>query len=437
MLHIPSMKGLTRDRAVKPLPVPEVCYVSLSQHIGCPATPMVKVGDRVLMYQPVGRAAEGLSAMVHAPVSGTVEAIGPATLAGGRKAEAVTIRNDGRDEAFPLKPLDLAHLTPQRLIAAIKAAGIVGMGGAQFPVAAKYEVGDRCVDTLIINGMECEPYLTADYALMASRAEAIVRAMVLVGSQLHVKRAVLAIERQNRDLVKTFAPYIEEVRGVNVSIKVLPDGYPQGSELQLIRYVTGIEVPKSALPRDYGVVVTNVATLHAIWEAVTTGRPLVKRILTVSGPGAGEAMGNYEVRIGTPVSHIVSSLDIDATDCNVILGGPMMGQFVTGPSAPAAPGDTAAATPLTKGSSGLLFLPAREANATHCIRCGYCAEVCPMHLQPMRFAELARRGHPQQMAAERIDACLVCAACEYVCPARVPLISAIREGKAHMTQAKR
>lgn len=432
------MKRFTRGMTIQTLPAPEVCYVSLSQHIGRPASPMVKVGDRVLMYQPIGRAAEGLSAMVHSPVSGTVEAIGPLTLAGGRTAEGITIRNDGRDEAFPLTPLDLGHLTAQRFTDAIRQAGIVGMGGAQFPTAVKYASGDRCIDTLIINGMECEPYLTADYALMASRAEAIVRAMALVGSQLHVKRAVLAIEHQNRDLVKVFTPYIEEMRGVNLSIRVLADGYPQGSELQLIRYVTGIEVPKNKLPRDYGVVVTNVATLHAIWEAVTEGRPLVRRILTVSGPGAGEAAGNYEVRIGTPVGHIIRTLGIDATDCNVILGGPMMGQPVAGPGELTEPTASSAQqqfveselTPLTKGSSGLLFLPVRAYTSTHCINCGYCAEVCPMHLRPMRFAELARRGRADKMGAEGIDACLVCAACEYACPARVPLISAIREGKA-------
>lgn len=416
------MKPRTKRKGIESLPDADVLYVPLLQHIGRPAIPVVSEGDRVLKYQLIGRAADGaLSANVHAPVSGTVHRVGEVTLVDGSRVPGVVIDNDHRDDEAPmLLPGDGSR---EALINLIRAAGIVGEGGAQFPTDVKYSVGDQRIHTLIVNGTECEPYLTADYALMKTYPREVLEGVATVQQLLGADRAVITIERQNCELNDRFAPYWGNQPFEHIGVQVLADGYPQGGELQLIKSVTGIEVPRNQLPKDHGVVVSNVGTVYAVWRAINQLRPLVSRFLTVSGEGA-QRIGNYEVKIGTPVSHLVKQLGLSTEDLNVVMGGPMMGKPVC-----------CADGPVVKGSSGLLLLkPQPRLGAGHCLSCGYCVEACPMRLMPMKFEELMRQGRPARLADYGLTNCIECAACQYACPADVPLLVSIKAGKVKLKE---
>lgn len=420
MLHILSMKPRTKRIGIVPLPDPDVLYVPLLQHIGRPAIPLVKAGDRVARYQLIGQAAEGLSANIHAPVSGCVREVGTMTLVDGTPVPGIIIDNDHQGKCAPELPaLGDEGLTLPDLI---KAAGIVGMGGAQFPTDVKYRVGDQPIHTLIINATECEPYLTADYALIHAHRREVLEAVALIQRTLGADRAVITVEQQNAKLADLLAPYFTKEPFTHIGVKVLADGYPQGGELQLIRSVTGIEVPRTQLPKDAGVIVSNVGTVYAIYRAVHDHRPLVSRCLTVSGEQA-ERIGNFEVCIGTPVSHIIRHLGLTAQGKALVMGGPMMGKPVC-----------EANGPIVKGSSGLLLLTPRSEESGHCISCGYCVEACPMHLMPMKFEENLRRGKIKRLADYGLMNCIECAACQYICPANVPLLASIRQGKVKLKE---
>lgn len=414
------MKGLTKHTDIQPLADAPLLCVPLSQHIGAPAVAVVRCGDRVQQGQLIGQAALGCSANVHAPVSGTVTAIGPITLAGGVSVTAVTIENDFRNLQAP--PIgDGLELSLPELISA---AGIVGMGGAQFPTALKYDVADRGrIKTLIVNGTECEPYLTADYALMASRTETVLRGAEALRDFMLMDEVVIVIEAQNRDLERCFSPYFHHEAYSHFRLQVLPDGYPQGGELQAIRSVIGIEVPRTQLPKTAGVVVNNVGTVCAVGQALSERRPLISRIITVSGERAGH-IGNFEVKIGTPVGHILKQLGIEAGDAQLVMGGPMMGKPITD-----------ASVPIVKGSSGILLLGDRAAHRYPCISCGYCVDVCPMHLMPFQFDALTRRGRYATMADYGLMDCIECAACDYTCPSNIPLVQTIKAGKQFLKQS--
>lgn len=412
MISIFSMKGKTKHAGIKPLAEPDVLCVPLLQHIGRPAEPLVKTGDRVLKYQLIGRAVQGLSANVHSPVSGVVSDVTTTMIAGGRSVPAITIKND--HQSITCDPFgDVGGKSVDDII---RAAGIVGEGGAQFPTDVKYDVGDRPIHTLIINGTECEPYLTADYALMAERTEDILKGIRIVNSVLRADEVVLVIERHNRELAEVFGKYLDAGR-YDVRIQLLPDTYPQGGELQVIKSVTGMELPKTTLPKDAGVIVSNVATVYSVYQAVEKHIPLTSRVMTVSGERS-KNYGNYEVCIGTPMGHLLEQLALEVDGVEMVMGGPMMGKPIDNID-----------TPMIKGTSGLLLLNPRDCQEGHCISCGYCVEACPMHLMPMAFAELWRKGRVKTMAKRGLMTCIECAACEYACPANVALVRSIKEGK--------
>ena len=302
----------------------------------------------------------------------------------------------------------------------IKEAGIVGLGGAQFPTHIKYDIKFRKVETFIINGAECEPYLTSDYSVMKNYTSELFRGLKVIQKLLNPKEMIIGIEEENSELIEIFEKIGKEEE-FDLKIQLLPTIYPQGSELQLINTVTGKKVRKGELPLEQGVVVSNVSTVKAIYDAFFEGKPLIERVVTVSGEEARN-IGNYKIKFGTPLYHIVKELDIWNEE-KVIFGGPMMGMEIFD-----------SRVPVIKGTSGILFLSPEEIERKNCISCGYCVEACPMNLMPFEFADYYEKGKYEQMVTANIQNCIECGACEYVCPSRVPLIESIKTGKAILSE---
>lgn len=420
-MHILSKKNLTKKSKILSIADAPLLYVPLLQHIGKPAIPVVSVGQEVKKYQLIGKAAEGLSANIHAPVSGRVISIKEHPLVDGTLIPTLCIENNFKEtEEERSSGGSWKGLSATELLELIRTAGIVGEGGAQFPTFYKYAVEGKPVHTIIVNGTECEPYLTADYALMNERTRELLEGIAILQTLLQPKQIVITLEKQNRELASVFAPYLNE--NPLLRIQLLPNEYPQGGELQLIHSVLGFELPRNQLPRDRGVLVNNVGTIYAVYRAVVERIPLVSRFITLSGE-LPAPYGNYEVKIGTPVSHLLKELQLSDTNRTIVLGGPMMGKSVQYLEAP-----------FTKGSSGLLFFEKRPVKRSPCISCGYCVEVCPMHLMPMKFEEIYRMGSFFKLEKYQLSNCIECAACEYICPSSVPLIESIKEGKRKLKE---
>lgn len=416
MMHIRSMKGETKGRKIATIPDPPLLYVPLPARFGNKPEPVVSPGDYVKKYQVIGQSREGYAAKVHAPVSGVVEKIGKHIQLDGTEEMTVVIRNDFMEST---EEVTSAASLPDDgdILRIIEHAGIVGEGGAQFPTAVKYNRKGKPVHTFIINGAECEPFLTGDYALMQQKTEELLEGIMLADRVLEAKQIVVAFERENKELADLFTPFLQKEKYRKVETRIVPNEYPQGGELQLARTVTGIEMPKGTVPLEKGILMSNVGTVYAIYEAVLRGKPVTERIITVSGKEALHP-GNYRIKIGTPVSHIVKECGYSDKDIRLIVGGPMMGQAVNDLSAP-----------LTKGSLGVLFLKKESFKRLNCIWCGYCVDVCPMRLMPMKYEESYRQGKIDRMKKYNLDDCIECAACEYICPSNVPLIESIKEGK--------
>jgi len=419
MMHIFSMKSKTKKLNIQEIPDATVFYLPLTQYIGLPAIPLVSVGDRVLKYQLIAKASAHISSNIHAPVSGIVKSIEKHPWVDGTMVDTIVLENDFKNEEVEREPVDVDNLTPEQVLAIIQEAGIVGEGGAQFPTHVKYDIQGQKIDTFIVNGTECEPYLTSDYSLMKEKTGRLFHAMALINKILKADKIVLSIEEQNKDLLSTFASFLERPEYSNVRVTVLPNEYPQGGELQLIRSLTGKILPKGILPKDIGIIVSNVGTINAVYEAVVCQKPLTERIITISGEKS-KNYGNFNVKIGTPINHILKTQGLSEVegDYLLVLGGPMMGRNITDFS-----------TPLMKGSSAVLFLQKKKIKRNNCISCGYCVDVCPMHLMPMKFEEAYRENKPAKFEKYSLNSCIECAACEYICPSDVPLIESIKEGK--------
>lgn len=424
MMHIFSMKGKTKEMLIQPLSDAPFLYMPLLKYGSISPMPVVTAGDQVKQYQLIAGIPEGpsLSANVHSPVSGTVHEIKELPQADGQPALTIVIKNNFKEIKEGSIYADSPEYTSEQIIDLIEKAGVVGEGGAQFPTAVKYRLDGRKIDTFIINGVECEPYLTADYALMAERTEKLFEGIRILNKILEAKDIVIAIEEQNKDLLKIFAPFLNRGEYKGFRTVVLPNQYPQGGELQLIKSVIGTELPRGLRPRDVGVMVNNVGTICAVYDAVVNKKPVVSRIITISGEES-EYCGNFEVKIGTPVGHILNLLGITTNNKMTVLGGPMMGKAITDWS-----------VPITKGSGGVLFLKKEKFKRSNCISCGYCVGVCPMHLMPMKFEEYFRRKKYFNLEKYSISSCIECAACEYICPSNVPLIESIKEGKMKLKQ---
>ena len=416
--QIEDMKIVTKNMSLKKISESEIFFVPLLQHKGERAFEIVRVGQEVRKYEKIAQGYGSISANIHSPVSGKVIRIMKNFLPDGSKVRTIIIENNFKEERVKLvkrNTRELQMAESEEILKIIEEAGIVGLGGAGFPTASKYDIKLEKIDTFIINGMESEPYLTADYLLMKNYAKEICRGIKVAEKVLRPRHMVIAISEKNKELVSVFERMAREVN-IDLQIKILSADYPQGSEILLIDKITGKKIQKGKLTIEKGVIVSNVGTIKAIYDAFFNGKPLIERIVTISGEEVPNA-GNYKIRIGTPLVHIVDSLNITKTD-KIIFGGPMMGNKVKEPS-----------TPIIKETSGVIFLNEEKIESKNCISCGKCVEVCPMNLIPFDFSKYYEKGRYVKMLNANIFNCIECGACEYVCPSRVPLIESIKNGK--------
>ena len=419
-VHPDGCKQLTRGAPIGRLPAPPAVWLPLSQHIGAPALPVVAAGDRVLRGQLAAKKAEGLSANVYAPIAGTVKGVVRHITAGGKKQDHILIEGDGSDESVSLAPL--ASLTPEAVLARIEEAGIVGMGGAGFPTAAKLNVRGR-VDTLVVNAAECEPYITCDERIMLEYTGELLQGIRLCMLACGAERAVIGIEKNKPEAIALLSRQC----GEGISVKPLRTRYPQGAEKQLIYGCCGRTVPEGGLPADAGVVVVNVHTALAVQRAAVQNIPCYERVMTVSG-GACARPGNFWVPNGTPL-HAVADFCGGREDCaRIVSGGPMMGEAVF-----------SLKVCTSKTMSSLLFLEEGECRlrtASACIGCGRCVQACPMGLMPV-FIDAAVLAK-DFAAAKRFGAaqCIACGCCSYVCPAERYLTQSVRLGRKIVKERK-
>ncbi|MDR0907650.1 MAG: electron transport complex subunit RsxC [Rikenellaceae bacterium] len=430
-IHPPENK-LGAGEAIRTLPLPETVTVPLSQHIGAPAVAVVAKGDKVLTGQLIAKSGGFVSAGVHSPVSGVVTAVDDIVGPAGLRQAAITIKVEG-DEWMPEidRSEKLAKGCPfeaDEIIKRIAEAGIVGMGGATFPTQVKLTPPPgKKAEYLIINGVECEPYLTADHRVMLERGMEVLTGASILAKALKVAKTFVGIESNKPDAIA----HLTKLASNFLAMEVVPlrVKYPQGGEKQLIEAVVGRQVPSGALPIDVGVVVQNVGTALAVYEAVQKNKPLIERVVSVTGHGIATP-ANFLARIGTPVSALIEAAGgVTTTASKVIGGGPMMGRAMSNVGAP-----------VTKGTSGILVMNEREASRcaeTGCIKCGRCVTACPMGLEPYLLSKQAEKQMFDELEAGHVYDCIECGSCAFTCPARVPLLDWIRQGKAGVMKIMR
>lgn len=421
-------KEATAASAIAALEPPERVILPLQQHIGTPCTPLVKAGDEVKVGTVIGQAGGFVSAPVHATISGKVKSVGPQPHPMGISVPAVVIESDGADVREEVKALDPERLSADDLRNLVRESGIVGLGGATFPTHVKLSPpAEKPVDTLILNGAECEPYLTADHRLMVERAADIVEGSRILAKILGVGRIIFGVEGNKPDAVGALEGCSSRD---GMSVVTLPVKYPQGAEKQLIKALLGREVPPPpGLPMDVGVVVQNVGTALSIKEAVRDGKPLVDRVVTVTGSGINRP-ANLLVRLGTPLTTLVEACGgvKDGVE-RVIMGGPMMGLA-----------QSTLEVPVVKGTSGLLFLRSDDLNLSEerpCIRCGRCVRACPMIISPQTIALYAKNKLFEKAEKWRALDCIECGCCAFSCPSSLPLVHYIRYAKGQIVAARR
>ena len=429
-VHPPQRKQLSDDAPIEIIPTPEKIILPLQQHIGGPCTPLVKPKQPVVFGDMVGKGQAFVSASLHSPVNGVVLKMEVTTLANGRHMQAIAIRSEGDqlsgqqlwDELYGGKWPQKSYqaIAPEEISEAIAAAGIVGLGGAAFPTHVKIVPSEKKpIHTLVVNGCECEPYLTTDYRLMVEAPDALVAGALLAARAVGAKKAYIGIENNKLEAV---AALRNAAVGAGIHIAVLKTKYPQGSEKHLIKAVLNREVPLGGLPNDIGVVMTNVATMTSVARAVMRHIPLTHRVISVTGGGIVRPK-NLLVPIGVPVGNLIDYCGgLRRTAARIVAGGPMMGFAFTNP-------DTA----VTKGTSGITVLTheeIRKVDQTVCVRCGRCVDVCPMHLVPAKLAAASRYKQLNLARQYNINACFECGCCAYICPAGLPLVQNIRMGKA-------
>ena len=426
----PDKFKLSSDIAIEDAGIPEVVTIPVRQHIGAPAKILVKKGDKVKVGTLIADADGIVSADVHSSVSGEVIKVEENEPGGGYLEKRITIRvqGDEGEESIDRTPDIVSEITAsaEEIVQIIRGAGIVGMGGAGFPTPIKATVPEgKKVDCLILNGIECEPYLTADDRLMQEYAEQIVIGAKVLNKALGIQNAIIAVDENKPEAIKALQQVTRRYVGVNV--QVCATKYPQGAEKQLIAAVTGREVPPGCLPIDVNCVVQNVGTTFAVYEAVQKHKPLFERIVTVSGDDVEKA-GNFRVRIGTPSSYLIEKAGKKSEIGKIIFGGPMMG--IAGVNLDA---------PITKISSGILIMKDESAykpEVSPCIRCATCVDVCPQGLEPYLIHTLIRNGEYQEAKKIHVLDCIECGCCAYSCPARIPLLDYCKLAKYEIRKNK-
>lgn len=420
-VHPHDMKAATNEKAIEQLPAPAQVVIPMSQHFGAPCTPLVKAGDHVKVGQKIGEF-RGLGAPIHASVSGTVKAVEPRPYSMGGNVMSVVIDNDFQDEVSEevQAPADPDALSVDEMVEIVKNAGIVGMGGATFPTHVKISGGIGKVDTVIINGAECEPYITGDHRAMLERSGEIIGGATYLAKMFGVEKVVIGVEVNKQNGIDQLNKTIAE-KHAPVVVEGLRCRYPQGGEKQLCQAITGKQVPPGGLPSNIGCAVFNINTTCAIFRAITTGMPVVKKVVTVSGSGVVEPK-NVECPIGTPVSLLFDYCGgLKDGTYKLIAGGPMMGMA-----------QYTADIPVAKGTGCMLaFCEKEEQTVEHpqCIRCGKCVAACPMHLEPLFLYQYASKGLVDELNEAHIMDCMECGACAYGCPARLHLTHMFKTGK--------
>jgi len=419
-IHVEDYKELTDSQPIEVLNPGEKVVIPLHQHFGAPAEPLVKKGDEVKVGQKIGEGKARFSAHVHSSVSGRVKAIDYYNHPSGQFALSVIIENDGEYTPFEEEKeiKDPFSLSPEQIIEKVKEAGIVGMGGAAFPTFIKLNPPpDKPIDTIIINGCECEPFLNADNRLMIEHPEDILRGAVLIKIATGAERIIIGIEDNKSDAIKIMESHAKDFPFTEVI--PLKTKYPQGAEKNLIYALLKRQVPAGGLPFDVGVVVQNVATAKAIWEALSKGKPLYERVVTVTGQGIKEPK-NLLVRVGTLLKELIDFCGGLKEDTKmIVMGGPMMGVA-----------QWSLDVPVIKATSGIIaltYIP--KDHEQPCIRCGRCAEHCPMGLIPNQLMRLTKFGEIEEADKWGILNCVECGCCGFVCPANIPLVHWIRTGK--------
>ena len=416
-VHPSERKEFTEHLALKRFPEPEEVVIPLSMHAGAPANPVVQVGDTVKVGQKIGEAAGFISAPVHSSVSGTVVAIEDHGHATRGTCLSVVIKSDGKDTLDEsVKPnKSLEELTPDEIVEIVKEAGIVGMGGAGFPTSVKLKPA-KPVDTILLNGCECEPLLTADHRVLLEYADDVIYGLKAIIKAVGAEKGVIVIEDNKPDAIELMK---EKTAGYsNLDVVVAKTKYPQGAEKMLIKRVTGRKVPSGGLPADVGCVVSNISTTKAISDAIQKGMPLVERVVTVTGERLKNP-GNFIVKIGTNTQDLIDYCGgLVGDDITIKAGGPMMGFVLS---------DTN--VPIMKGSNGIIAVETDHTKEQPCIKCGRCMDVCPMELSPLYFAKFADEENWQGMKDKNVMDCIECRCCEYICSSKIPLVTKIKAGK--------
>ena len=428
-IHPPGRK-VTAGKEIKNAMIPSTLVVPMQQHLGKAAECLVEPGDQVREGMLIGKADGFISANVHCPVPGVVKGIKEIFLPSGAKCKAVEIEFSGEFDRSgkSQETYDWKNREAKELIDLLQENGLVGLGGATFPVNVKLQVPKgSVVDTLVINGVECEPYLTADHRIMLEKTEEILEGLRIMQKILSPKEIIIGIEANKPDAIEKLSRLAEK-SGMNLSVAPLKMKYPQGDEKQLLKAVTGREVPSGGLPMAIGAVVSNIGTVFAVYEAVVYHKPLMERVVTVTG-GAIAHPANLKARVGTPIRSLIEECGgFTSTPAKIVMGGPMMGFTVYDLD-----------TPVMKGTSGILALTAREvasAGRTNCLECGRCVSACPMGLNPTTLFKTIDHGdYSAALAAGLLD-CKECGCCGFSCPAHIPLVQGMKLGKTMSRKLK-
>ncbi len=419
-IHIPHYKSFTEHKEIKEASLPEEIVIPLLQHTGAPNEPLVKVGDKVKAGQKIGATDKFVSAPVHASLSGTVTAIEPRPFLTGQMIESVVIAVDKEQEMIELADNDPDKVSKEDIVKAVREAGVVGMGGAAFPTSIKLSPPpDKKIDALVINGCECEPFLTCDHRLMLEKPEELLQGVKLLMRMLDVEKAYICIEDNKDDAIEAVRQKNEDP---NIVLLRMPTKYPQGSEKHLVKAALDREIPSGGLPFDVGTLIQNVGTCVAIYEAVRYGKPLIERVVTLTGQNLADPQ-NLMVKIGTSLAHLIEECGgIVEEPAKVVIGGPMTGRAQDDLS-----------VPVVKGTTGIIVLPPEMAledmEYYDCVRCCKCVEHCPMMLYPNQISIYCEAGMATEAEEWNTMDCIECGICAYVCPSKRPITQLVQQAK--------